>query len=158
VLAFVATIFVVAPRHRPAIYRRPQRAQIDEEETARRWIAADARMLARHVDSALDPDVDSIRDASAANDDGVLADVERVRAVLGGVLDARVDRGRGRRRGFDGFLAARRRLSDAAGRDTPGPLSRSQLRLRRQQQLRVDENIALGEFAVGIRKELDAPL
>src|SRR5688572_13429682 len=67
-------------------------------------------------------------------------------------------RRRGRRRLIDRALPAGRALAGTYRRDSPRAFAGAQLWARRQQQLRVDQDVAFCDLTVRIREELDVPL
>ena len=77
---FAPSTLFVAARHVTAVERRPERAEIDQEEAAGLWIPADAGVLARHVDRRGDADVHRVGDAAAADRHRILDHVMRVLA------------------------------------------------------------------------------
>src|SRR5437762_9256008 len=87
ILPLAAVRLVVASRHGPAVNGRAERAQIDQEEAPGRGIATDARMLAGHIDGALDPHIDAIRNPAAPNHGGVLGDLERMGTIIVGIRE-----------------------------------------------------------------------
>ena len=116
-------------------------------------------MLTRHVDARDDADVHRVGDAAAPDRHRILDHVERMLA----------------RRVVIARRARAPRMAPPAVRDSPSALSSwsvagvdrgdaassfadAQFRPRRQDELRIDQQVALVHVAVGIGPELDLPL
>ena len=67
VLSLGAVHLVVAARHVAPVQRRAERAQIDQKESPGLAVAANPRVLARHVQRRHDLDIHRVRDASATD-------------------------------------------------------------------------------------------
>src|SRR5436190_7709882 len=80
-------------------------------------------------------------------------------AAIVAIGESCVNRRRTRRRSrTDDLLALRRVLAHADSRDPARPLADTQFEIRRQDEIRVHDNVAFsGEFAVGVRQKLDVP-
>ena len=122
-------------------------------------IPADARVLARDVRRRDDADVDRIGDAAAADRDRVLDDVVGVLAGVVVVLDARED-GTARRSAapVHGLLSRRGRAAGVDRRDAARALADAEVGAGRQDQLRIDQEVALVHVAVGVGEEVDLPV
>ena len=125
----------------PAVQRRAERAEIDQEERAGRRIAPDARVLAGDVGRRGDADVHRY----AMPPRPIVSESFTTRRSEGRnrrVLDARDDRCAEAWPALDLLFPRRRSLTGVDGRDPAGALADAEVGPRRQHELGVDQQVA----------------